>query len=410
LSSIADAEIKFGRMSLSKDTLTITERLAGLIKVYVILKYFYPYWSNNSFDFTTHFLNFIRPCVDADSLEEYYRLLCQFTKPLKDSHLKVYYNMRSVQKAYIVPYRFENIENQTVVSEGPFDSLTPKIPIGSQILAFNDVPIASFESYWVDRISASIPSTAIRDIYWDVAPMPLAGSKGSSLKVLYRYEKKVDSVSLIRSIPLTHWSGARINAGALMINDTVGYIQPAGIRNLQEYRDVISKFLQMKVVVLDLRSRWKWGSVNDIVDPFIHDSMTFGFEEIPVVSLGKTEWKRRSLRFIAKAKQEGVYCGKLIVLINNYTQSGSEGPAYILKAARRACFIGSQTASTPGAISWIFLPGGGYTQFTGCRIVTPEGKLFWGQGVMPDIEVYPTVEGIRTGKDEILTAAINSIH
>ena len=44
--------------------------------------------------------------------------------------------------------------------------------------------------------------------------------------------------------------------------------------------------------------------------------------------------------------------------------------------------------------------------FTSLGIYTPDGGQTQRIGLSPDIEVYPTVEGIKEGRDELKEAAI----
>jgi C-terminal processing protease CtpA/Prc len=55
------------------------------------------------------------------------------------------------------------------------------------------------------------------------------------------------------------------------------------------------------------------------------------------------------------------------------------------------------------------MPGGFNTIFSGLGIFYPDGKETQGVGIVPDIFVYPTQNGIASGKDEVLEAAVKYI-
>jgi C-terminal processing protease CtpA/Prc len=81
----------------------------------------------------------------------------------------------------------------------------------------------------------------------------------------------------------------------------------------------------------------------------------------------------------------------------------------ILQTAKNVTVIGSQTAGADGTISLFTFPGGYQTAFTGIGIFYPDGRKTQRIGIVPDIRVAQTIDGIRKGKDEILDRAIEFI-
>jgi C-terminal processing protease CtpA/Prc len=57
----------------------------------------------------------------------------------------------------------------------------------------------------------------------------------------------------------------------------------------------------------------------------------------------------------------------------------------------------------------VFLPGGMATYISGLGVYYPDKKPTQGIGIVPDIEVKPTIKGIAEGKDEVLEKAIQYI-
>ena len=72
--------------------------------------------------------------------------------------------------------------------------------------------------------------------------------------------------------------------------------------------------------------------------------------------------------------------------------------------------IGSQTARALGRISTsINLPGGIKTWFSGLGIYYSDDRETQRIGIVPDIEVKPTIKGILERRDELLEKAIEII-
>ena len=68
--------------------------------------------------------------------------------------------------------------------------------------------------------------------------------------------------------------------------------------------------------------------------------------------------------------------------------------------------IGSQTMGADGNVSSIRLPGGISTRFSGLGVFYPDGAPTQRVGILPDIVVKPTIQGLREGRDEVLEAAV----
>jgi C-terminal processing protease CtpA/Prc len=102
------------------------------------------------------------------------------------------------------------------------------------------------------------------------------------------------------------------------------------------------------------------------------------------------------------------YNGKVIVLVDEVTVSQAEYTTMAFRAAG-AKVLGSTTAGADGDVSQIPLPGGLRSMISGLGVFYPDGKPTQGVGIIPDLEVKPTIAGIRAGRDEVLEAAVRQI-
>mgnify|MGYP003694000455 CR=1 FL=1 len=96
------------------------------------------------------------------------------------------------------------------------------------------------------------------------------------------------------------------------------------------------------------------------------------------------------------------YKGLVVILVNEQTQSSAEYTAMALRTAPHAVVMGSETAGADGDISYVPFPGGFRSPFSGLGIYYPDGTDTQGVGIVPDIFVYPTRQGISAGRDEVL--------
>ena len=124
----------------------------------------------------------------------------------------------------------------------------------------------------------------------------------------------------------------------------------------------------------------------------LHNPGEFTFpENIEIRSKGKT------------------YQGKVVVSLNELSQSQAEYTAMAFQAGENTTIIGSTSAGADGNISAIMLPGGLRTIISGIGVYYPNGEETQRIGIVPDIKLEPTIKGIRNGKDELLEKAIQVI-
>ncbi|MNL65656.1 Peptidase family S41 [compost metagenome] len=85
--------------------------------------------------------------------------------------------------------------------------------------------------------------------------------------------------------------------------------------------------------------------------------------------------------------------------------SQAEWTAMCFQTAGNTTIVGSQTAGTDGnAIDIDFKKF--HTRYTGMGVYYPDGRETQRIGIIPDIEIKPTIKGIQEGKDEVLERAL----
>ncbi|MGC1423485.1 MAG: S41 family peptidase, partial [Terracidiphilus sp.] len=95
--------------------------------------------------------------------------------------------------------------------------------------------------------------------------------------------------------------------------------------------------------------------------------------------------------------------------VDETTQSQAEYTTMALRAMPNALVVGSTTAGADGNVSLIPLPGGLRTMISGLGVFYPNHWPTQRAGIIPDVTVRPTVQGVAAGRDEVLETAIHSI-
>jgi C-terminal processing protease CtpA/Prc len=102
------------------------------------------------------------------------------------------------------------------------------------------------------------------------------------------------------------------------------------------------------------------------------------------------------------------YRGRVVVLVDEVTQSRAEFTAMALRAVG-ALVVGSTTAGADGDVAEIALPGGQSTIVSGLGVFYPDHRPTQRVGIVPDVVVTPTINGITQGRDEVLERAMQVI-
>lgn len=89
--------------------------------------------------------------------------------------------------------------------------------------------------------------------------------------------------------------------------------------------------------------------------------------------------------------------------------SYSETVLGVIKGNRLGTIVGEPTAGANGNISAAYLPGNYGFIWTGMRTLNRDGSQHHLIGILPDVPVSPTIEGIRAGRDEMLEKALEIV-
>jgi hypothetical protein len=103
------------------------------------------------------------------------------------------------------------------------------------------------------------------------------------------------------------------------------------------------------------------------------------------------------------------YRGKVVILVDEVTQSQAEYTTMAFRAVPGARVVGSTTAGADGNVSRIPLPGDLFTLISGIGVFYPDQRPTQRVGIVPDVVVEPTLASVRAGRDLVLEEALRLI-
>ncbi len=381
-------------------------RLLGLFRFWNFIQYYYPYrYAITEEPWNDVIERLIPKFVEAKNAREYRAVILLMLSCAHDSHIILYKDPVGRGNKFKSCAKIQFIDDQAVVSGFPNieRSRESQLKIGDIILEKNGIPIKQLVELMLPYTPASNRTTQLRGIREE-----LLGSNDISinLKILRK-----DSIKQVTEPTTCHFSFNNPivipKSNSNLISKNVGYIF---LGNFQEKQlvETFEKFKETKGIVLDLRNYpAEFRLLYELSKYLMPQPGPFVKFSGPTIGCpGKYQF-RESLK--VGEERTDYYKGKIVILVNENTQSRAEFFAMALKNAPQATVIGSQTAGADGSIANFSLPGGFGTGITGIGIYYPDGKETQRIGIVPDIGVKPTIKGIKEGRDEVLERAIEYI-
>jgi len=259
-------------------------------------------------------------------------------------------------------------------------------------------------------IAASTPQALLRD----AAYFALAGPKDSKTTLTLRdrhgQEKEVELPRDCWDFPQLRVAGGRTGEIFRLLTEKIGY---ADLTRLDESMvdGMFEKFKDTKAIIFDMRGYPQGAGV----DAYLAEGNRpiNAIVQLPVVMFPDTPSFQWSKQWITQTSLQRLptkkwrYKGKTVMLIDDRAISWSEHIGLLLEVTNGTKFVGSPSAGANGETTSFWVPGGIQIHFSGEAVRHADGRQLQRVGLLPDIEVKPTIAGIRSGKDEVLEKALD---
>ncbi len=381
-------------------------RILALLRLWNIIEYWFPYRDQIDDDWQALLREFLPRFVAADGWDAYRLELMAFIARIQDTHANLWSELDVRPPRgdcyWPVALRFVDGRATVVAFNDEEQGRDSGLEIGDVIEAIDGRPVDSLIDSWSPYYCASNRTTLLRDI---VRFLPRGECGESTLKIDRRGRSRTVRAARIAGMgrkPVPHdrpgetfqllsADVAYLKLSSIRAEDVVGYIeQAAGTRGLViDIRNYPSEF-----VVFALGSRL-------VEEPTPFARFTVGDLDNP----GAFTWTQP----LSLHPQTPGYRGKVAILVDEVSISQAEYTAMALRAGPQAVVVGSTTAGADGNVSRIPLPGGLWTMISGIGVFYPDKTPTQRVGIVPDIVVTPTIDGIREGRDEVLEEALRHI-
>ena len=418
-------------------------RLLALYRYWNIIQYFFPYKYLTEKNWDEVLREYIPKFINAKTALEYQLTVLQLAGETNDTHARHFLGANeidllrgtryapfrtneidSLRGTRYAPFRVRFIENKLAVTDyfKPELKETAGLEIGDFITHINGKEI----EYIIDSIKSYYPASNEAARMYYIAP-DLVRSNNHSIHIVY------NSSGTIKQKELTLYERSDLNMNeisnklsydSIMIDKDsmfIGYITLETI-NETEISHIKKSFMNAKGIIIDIRNYpatfvpFSLGNYfTSKRKPFarfttanLNNPGEFNFSR-NVSFLDNNAGNRYSSNIFETPRSEKYFQGKLVVIVNEETISQAEYTAMAFRAGDNTVIIGSQTQGADGNVSFIPLPGGLKAGISGIGVYYPDGRGTQRIGIVPDIEVKPTIQGIREGRDELLEKAIEII-
>lgn len=197
-----------------------------------------------------------------------------------------------------------------------------------------------------------------------------------------------------------------------LLADSVGYIY-AGTFSREHLAEVGQMLPRTRALIIDLRTYPMNvdGALTALIGQSLRTEPVVAWQMVhPTLALPGLFFRQK--QWLYEGFEEGTaqctepYKGRVILLVNEMTQSNPEFQAMALQRCPQTLTIGSPTSGADGDIVNFPLPGGLMTCFSGIGIFYPDGTPTQTVGVRLDVEVNDTVESLQAGRDLVLEKAL----
>lgn len=380
-------------------------RLLSLYRYWNIIQYYFPYRYAIGEDWKNVLAEFIPKFINANDETKYTLVCLEIATRINDSHVRVSNKItHNFFGTKFPPLEINFIENNAVVKNYLDDELGKKtgLKIGDIILEVDGKIILKILEEKSKYLPASNESGKLSSL-----SNYLLRTNNDQINIKYR------SNGITKTTSLKTYKYDEINytqkqpSMFTMLNNDIAYIHMADVKK-DKLSDIFNKIKNAKGLVIDLRTYPSKFIVFEIGNFLLPKPEQFAkFSTTTLTSPGNyTIQEGTSIG----SDNKNYYPGKIAILANETSISSSEYHTMALRKAPHAKVFGSQTAGADGNVSYITLPGELQTTFTGIGVYNPDESETQRIGIIPDVEVKPTIDGIKNNKDEVLEKAMNWIN
>lgn len=375
-------------------------RLADVLITWNIFQHFYPYLAAVKAEWPAALPEFLQAAYPDQSAPDFAQVLRRLVARLHDGHGYVSYAGPATRLQQL-PLQWEWVQRKLVITKVLGDSLL--VQRGDIVTAIAGQQPQAYFKQAEPLISAATPGY----LNFRTAFETTVGPAGSGLRVQVQ-----DAAGATHSVVLHHSlsPSPMYNDGAeqepfRQLSPGVFYLNLDQLP-MEKITPHLDELAQAKAIICDLRGypRDNHQLLSHLLtrpDTAAHWMRVPRYlypDQKQVVGYGYFGWEM-------KPKTPHL-AARVVFITDSRAISYAESVMGLVKGYHLATIVGQPTAGTNGNINPFSLPGRYTIRWTGMEVRRLNGEPHHGVGVLPDVYVERTIEGIRAGRDEFLEKAL----
>lgn len=379
--------------------------LLELFRYWNYVEYFFPYKYETDQNWNTVLTEMIPKFLSVDNDTDYHLALAELVTKTDDSHAYLFSTPISLHLygSKKLPVEYSYAEGKLVITKINANHFHEKTP-----LKVDDV-IYDINGQTIPQVINSLGKYIPASNSWgkvNKIKNKLIFSKDDSLTLKVEREGQNIEITVKTYFPkdiLIKKTPALKKWKFIDQEKKIGYVN-MGIITKDDLNEMYKNLKSAESIIFDLRNYPKLTIIplSEMLLPNASFYYQFNFPETNYP--GKFYSRINSIG----RKNPDYYKGNVIVLVDENTQSQAETTTMMFKQHPKVKMIGSNTSGANGDIIK-FKIADLDTCFTGLGAYYPDGRETQRIGIIPDIIIKPTLEGIKNGKDEVLERALQYI-
>ncbi len=333
-----------------------------------------------------------------------YTAIKQVAVALEDGHAQVLYRPLADGGFVPAPLRLRVIAGDlTVVQRYGLPPIEAGIELGDVIETINGVRWPKVAKAIYADLSFSTPWA--HTLY--MCNRILAGPAGAIIRlgILRGGKRLIVELPRVMTVAADGRVHERLGAPARMLAGNVGYLDLDNLTQagVSKALDIVGKAGKW---IIDARGQGNMVAW-DLAPQLATKRTVAGvcLTRVDIADVGALEEQQIRRRELVIEPAKGARRRKVVVLVDERTQSQSEISALFFKALG-AILVGSRTAGTVGDVTDIQVHPEVRMSFSGQDVLTPQGVSLHGRGLDIDVQIKETSAAIRSGRDLPLEAAL----
>lgn len=383
--------------------------LLGLFRFWNMYEYYSPNVEITTEDWDTVLRSAIPNAAEAADYRSYVLAIAQAVSKTGDAHITIvdrekflyYYYGR-----YFLPCDIKMIDGQAVVTQ--VQENEKQLMPGDVLLKIDDMSIQ-------ERITEQSKYHALPEpdkILNQMKHLLLETEENQTEVLVLRGDE--EKTLQVKTLPYLYEYKNPIKNGILGAG-RIGYIDVSALKT-GDLEKLMKDYQDTDGMIVDLRHYPSTVITYLLGEYIVPEQKVFSYVGMPNQALPGAFWNQEMTvgRGVIKEQMNDIrvfkpYRGKVVILMDEESQSQSEFAIMALRQAPNATVVGSPSVGADGNVVKVSLPGKVIFGMSSLGIYTPEGGQTQRCGLKPDIECYPTLEGIRDGRDKLIEKAIEVI-